>query len=209
MPAADPRVLPLVPLAVGALRAGGLVVAPTDTLLGLLADPFHPGALERLGRLKDRPADEPYPLILPSVAAVDRVAVGLAGPARLAAERFWPGPLGLLLPARAGLPAAVVGSGGRVAVRVPGDSPAALLCRSFGGPLVATSANRRGGPPPVSEGALDPGVAEAAAVVLPGAAAGALASTLVAFDDGGGYRIVRVGAVSAAELAAVLGPPSP
>lgn len=193
-------------MAVGALRAGGLVVAATDTLLGLLADPFDPGAIERLGQLKTRPPGEPYPLILPSQAAVGRVAERLDGLACRVAETFWPGPLGLLLFARPDVPAAVVGPGGLVAVRVPSDSAAARVCRIFGGPLVATSANRRGLPPPVSDRELDPVVAEAAAVVLPGEAAGDLRSTLIAFE-GDTYRIVRVGAISTASLAAVLGPP--
>ena len=180
--------------AVEVLRAGGLVVAPTETRLGLLADPFHAGALRRAVELKQRPREQPFPLILPDAAAVERVAVRIPGLARRLIAACWPGPLTLLLPARDGLPVELVGAGVRVAVRVPGPSPAAEIVRRFGGPLIASSANRRGRPTPASTEALEPALCRDVDLVVTGRSPGGAASTIVAFE-GDGYRVVRSGAV--------------
>jgi L-threonylcarbamoyladenylate synthase len=189
--------------AVAALRRGGLVVAATETLLGLLADPFRPAALQRLAALKERPPDQPFPLLLPDPPAVTRVARAMPDTALRLAARFWPGPLTLLLPALPGLPAELVGPEGLVAVRVPGPAPATAICLRFGGPLVATSANPRGAPPPASTGELDPAVAAAADEIVPGAAAGSVGSTMVVcLADG--YRLVRAGAIDEAAIRGAL-----
>jgi L-threonylcarbamoyladenylate synthase len=186
-----------------ALRRGGLVVAPTETLVGLLADALHREAVRRLAVLKERPPDQPFPLLLPSVAALDRVAGGASPAARRLIAAFWPGPLTLLLPAVPGLPPEIVGPGELVAVRVPGPCLAADICRRTGGPLVATSANRRGAEPPAETADVDAAIAGEAELIVPGRAAGGLPSTIVACDDGG-YRIVRPGAVEEAAIRGAL-----
>jgi L-threonylcarbamoyladenylate synthase len=189
--------------AVAVLRRGGLVVAATETLLGLLADPFQPDVLRRLAALKERPPDQPFPLLLPDPPAAARVARAMPDVALRLAARFWPGPLTLLLPALPGLPAELVGPDGLVAVRFPGPAPATDICVRFGGPLVATSANVRGAlPPDVTEG-LDPAVAAAAELIVPGRAAGTVGSTIVACRPNG-YRIVRAGAVDEAAIRGAL-----
>jgi len=194
---------PLLDRAVEALRRGGFVVAPTETLVGLLADALHREALRRLAVLKQRPPDQPFPLLLPSVAALDRVARATSPAARRLIAAFWPGPLTLLLPAFPGLPPEVVGPGELIAVRVPGPCIAADICRRSGGPLVATSANRRGGAPPAEAGEVDAAIAAEAALIVPGRAAGGLPSTIVACDESG-YRIVRPGAVEEAAIRGAL-----
>jgi L-threonylcarbamoyladenylate synthase len=194
---------PLLDRAAEALRCGGLVVAPTETLVGLLAAALHREALRRLARLKDRPADQPFPLLLPSVAALDLVACATSPTARRLIAAFWPGPLTLLLPALPGLPPDIVGPGRLVAVRVPGPCIAADICRRIGGPLVATSANRRGARPPTDAAEVDAAIAAEAALIIPGRAAGGLPSTIVACDEAG-YRIVRPGAVEEAAIRGAL-----
>ena len=189
--------------AAGDLRRGALVVAATDTLVGLLADPFHPAAMARLVGIKQRPPGEAFPLIVPD----GRLAAKLTGrwPAvahRLAAA-FWPGPLTLLVPAAPGLPPEIVGPEGRVAVRVPGAAPATRICAHFGGPLVATSANRRGRPAPRRVEDVEREVEAAVDRIVPGGTLAGGPSTIVACDEDG-YRIIRPGLVSDEALRAAL-----
>ncbi|MBI5499210.1 MAG: Sua5/YciO/YrdC/YwlC family protein [Deltaproteobacteria bacterium] len=198
---ADRRRGALAARAADLLRRGGLVLAPTETLVGLLGDALRDETVRRAAALKDRPAGEPFPLLLPSSRAVARVAAAFPAPLLRLARRFWPGPLTLLLPALPGLPAGIVGPDGTVAVRVPGPSPAARIVRRFAGPLFATSANPRGRPPPADVADVAPSFREAADLVVPGRSPGGPPSTIVAWSAEG-YRVVRPGAIPAAELLA-------
>ena len=181
--------------AAAVLRRGGLVVYPTETFYGLGALARDPGALERLARAKLRPAGKPLPLIAADLAQVEEVALLEGRAARLAA-RFWPGPLTLILPARPGLPNEVTAGTGTVGIRVPGNALACALARAAGGPLVSTSANPSGGPPPVHVAELSPALRAAVDHVLDGGPApGGLPSTVVAVE-GEAVRLVRAGAVS-------------
>lgn len=129
-----------------ALRAGDVVAFPTDTLYGLAADPRSEGALARLFALKGRGAEKVVALIASDLPQVRTVATVSDAAARLAA-RFWPGPLTLVLPARAGLASAVVSDAGAVGVRVPDHGVARALAAGFGHAITATSANRSGDAP--------------------------------------------------------------
>ena len=196
--AADPLVV-----AARDLHRGALVVAATETLVGLLADPFHAAALARVAVLKQRPPTDPFPLIVPDAATAASLSGRWPAVAERLAVRLWPGPLTLLVPALPGLPAELVGPEGQVAVRVPGASPATRICVHFGGPLVATSANLRGREPPLRAEDVEPEVVAAVDLIIPGGAPAGLPSTIVACDDAG-YRIVRSGVVSDAALRAAL-----
>jgi L-threonylcarbamoyladenylate synthase len=177
-----------------ALRRGGVVAYPTETFYGLGALARDGAAVARIARAKGRPEGKPLPLVAADRAMVDEVAE--VGPlaARLA-DRFWPGPLTLVLPARPGLPGAVTAGTGTVGIRVPGSEVARALSRAAGGPIVSTSANPAGGPPPTRAGDLEPGLRSRLDAVLDGGAApGGLPSTVVAVE-GGRVRLVRPGAV--------------
>jgi L-threonylcarbamoyladenylate synthase len=183
------------------LRAGGLVVYPTETFYGLGALASRADALARLAAAKLRPAGKALPLIAADLAQVESVAA-LDEVARRIAGRFWPGPLTLVLPAAPGLDAALTGGTGTVAVRVPGSEVARTLARLAGGPLVSTSANRSGEPSPVRAGELSPTLlAEVDGVLDAGPTPGGLPSTLEAMEPGG-PRLLREGAVRFAEVQA-------
>lgn len=139
--APDPAVLER---AAGAIRAGGIVVVPTDTLYGLAADPFSAQAVRRLFSIKDRALDRALPLIAADVAQIVAQLGDLSPLARLLAERFWPGPLTLLVPAPGAMAPEVSGGTGCVGVRVPAHAVARGVCRASGGVLTATSANISG-----------------------------------------------------------------
>ena len=128
-----------------ALRAGGVVACATETLFGLLANALDETAVERVCALKGRDPGLPIAVLLPDAAALSLIAEAVPERVQRLAERYWPGPLTLLVPARAGVPSALTKQG-KIGVRVPGPSPALELVRAFGGPLTATSANRSGQP---------------------------------------------------------------
>lgn len=175
------------------LRRGEPVACPTETQMGLLADALDAAAVQRVARLKGRPQGEPMGLLAPSLQVVEQLSLELSPLAHELAARHWPGPLTLVLRARGELLPAALLKDGKVAVRVPGPSPALELVRAFGGPLTATSANKSGQPPARDaeqvRAMLGPGVA-----VVPGPIADAAPSTLLDVT-GPVPRVLRQGPV--------------
>lgn len=165
-------------VAVKVLERGGVVACPTETWLGLLADARNEEAIERVARLKGRPADMPIALLLPDANAVGEVALPPSTEAQALIAAHWPGPLTLLLRAKPGLSARLM-KDGKVGVRVPGPSPAADLTRAFGHALTATSANLTGQPPLRSASELPPDLAEGVDGSVPGLSPGGAPSTLI------------------------------
>jgi L-threonylcarbamoyladenylate synthase len=183
------------------LRAGGLVAYPTETFYGLGASASDGVAVERLARAKGRPDGKPLPLLAADHAQVESVAE-LRGAAATLAERFWPGPLTLVLPALPGLPEPVTAGTGTVAVRVPGSEVARALAAAVGGPIVSTSANLAGEPPPRAVAELAAALVARIDHVLDGGwTPGGAPSTIVAFDEAG-IRLVRAGVISWDEVCA-------
>jgi L-threonylcarbamoyladenylate synthase len=188
--------------AVGAaVRAGGVVLFPTDTIYGLGADPLSADGCAAIFRLKGRDPDKPLPVLLADATLVDRYAVTTPPAWRALMARFWPGPLTLLFPVRPGLPHAICSSSGKIALRVPGSA----LCRSIlaaaGGALTGTSANPSGaggtGDPKTALCHLGTGVD---VFVNAGTLPPSPASTLTDIDPSGRMVILREGAVAEADL---------
>ena len=132
--------------AIRALEAGRAIIMPTDTVYGLAVMPGIPGAIEELFRIKGRSEYKPVAIIGSTMRALSGVA-NFDERARLIAQRFWPGPLTMVLPRAPGFtaplgPARTQGVG----VRVPAFAPALDLL-GLAGALAATSANRSGEPP--------------------------------------------------------------
>lgn len=133
------------------LRAGGLVAFPTETVYGLGADATNDRAVAAIFEAKSRPRFNPLIVHLPDFErAADCVEIDAL--ARTAAERFWPGPLTLVLPRRAETEISYLCSAGRdsLAVRVPGHPVARNLLATVGRPLAAPSANASGGVSPTA-----------------------------------------------------------
>ena len=130
------------------VKAGGVVSYPTETFYALGADPAQPKAIERVLQAKGR-SDANKPLLL-LIAALDDLPNWVSRfPSsfdRLVAH-FWPGPLTLVLPARAGLPDALIGPGSGIAVRLTSHPIALALIRACATALTGTSANQAGAPP--------------------------------------------------------------
>ncbi len=130
------------PRAVETLRADGLVAFPTDTVYGLGALAFSPEAVLRIFAAKGRPSEKAIPVLLASAEQLDRVAAEPPPMALRLAERFWPGPLTLVMRRQPDLPE-VISETGTVGVRVPAH-PVALSLLAAAGPMAVTSANRSG-----------------------------------------------------------------
>jgi L-threonylcarbamoyladenylate synthase len=132
--------------AVRVLRSGGIVAFPTDTVYGLAADPFNESALTALYHVKGRPEEKPIAVLVAGHEDVERVVSSVPPLARPLMERFWPGPLTLILPAGPGLSSVLTAGRDTLGVRMP-DHPVALaLLRAWRSPLAVTSANLSGSP---------------------------------------------------------------
>jgi len=126
-------------------QAGGLVAIPTDTVYGLSALPTRTDALRRLWRIKGRDNGAFIALLLSDLEELPRFAV-LPEAVRPLVQRFWPGPLTLMLPRTEAVPPEI-GEGPRVGIRLPALPLACALIRAAGGALAVTSANLPGYPP--------------------------------------------------------------
>lgn len=178
------------------LRRGGIVVYPTETLYALGARADDAAALQRLARAKLRPEGKPLPLLAADRGQVEQVA-RLEGGAARAADRFWPGPLTLVLPAAPGLDDAVTAGTGTVGIRIPGSAVARALAQRAGFALVSTSANPAGGPAPARVAELAPELVAAVDHVLDGGPTpGGPASTVVRIE-GTVVHVLRDGAIPA------------
>ena len=193
--------------AAAALKAGGLVILPTETVYGLAADAGDARAVAKVYEAKGRPSFNPLIAHVADVAMARRIAVFDDRAERLAAA-FWPGPLTLVLPIGNGAAVCDLARAGldTVAVRAPAHPLAQALLQAFGRPLVAPSANRSGRPSPTTfaDAVAETG-ASAAAALDGGPCRIGLESTVVALLDGP-PRLLRPGAVTRAEIEALIGP---
>ncbi|MDZ7745074.1 MAG: L-threonylcarbamoyladenylate synthase [Halobacteriales archaeon] len=151
--------------AAAALRAGKLVVYPTETVYGLAADATDPDAVERVFDAKRRDRDKPVSVAVPSVTSLADLLTLTDREHRFASE-FLPGPVTLVVN-RGELPAVLTGGGERVGVRVP-EQPLARQLLDRVAPITATSANISGRESTRNVGDLDQEIRDAAAVVLDG-----------------------------------------
>ncbi|MCC2314413.1 L-threonylcarbamoyladenylate synthase [Cellulomonas xiejunii] len=202
---------PAIDEAVNAVGRGELVVLPTDTVYGIGADAFDPRAVQRLLDAKGRGRQMPPPVLIPDVRTLDGLATDVPDTVRALAEAFWPGGLTVILRAQPSLAWDLGETHGTVALRMP-DHPAALALLRRTGPLAVSSANLTGRPAATTATEAYDQLGDRVAVLLDaGAAPGGVASTIVD-ATGPALRVVRLGAVDLAALAAVapvMAPPAP
>jgi L-threonylcarbamoyladenylate synthase len=192
--------------ALAALRAGGVVAAATETWFGLLAEARDGAAIDRVFSLKGRAAEKGVAVLLPDrnawttlVERVPTLAWGLA-------DRFWPGPLTIALPARRSLDNRLLVDG-TIGARWGSPSDASRIAQAFGAPLTATSANATGTPPLATSDEV--AVAFGAArdrgdlLIVSGRAPGGEPSTVIAVH-GERAVVVREGAVPSSAIVAAL-----
>jgi L-threonylcarbamoyladenylate synthase len=181
--------------AVAALRRGEIVAYPTETYYGLGVDAFDEGALARLRALKGRGEKATSALVVgPEMLA--RLCEPPSPLARALMARHWPGALTLALPARAGVPEALV-LDGCVAVRESPHPVARALVSAFGGPVTTTSANLAGAPPATTAEEVEAALGGHCHILRGGATPGGAPSTL-ARVRGNRIEVLRPGAIAIA-----------
>ena len=188
-----------------AVRRGELVVVPTDTVYGLGADAFDPAAVRRLLKAKGRGPEMPPPVLVSAATTLDALAVGIPGYARALVDQFWPGPLTLVCTQQSSLQWDLGDTRGTVAVRMP-DHEVVLEILERTGPLAVSSANLTGRPPAADADAAEEMLGDDVSVIIDcGPAQRDLPSTIVDVTGTQG-RVLRTGALSLADLNAVLEP---
>jgi tRNA threonylcarbamoyl adenosine modification protein (Sua5/YciO/YrdC/YwlC family) len=191
--------------AVRIIASGKVVAFPTDTFYGLGADPFNLAAVSEVFRIKRRTADRPLPLL---VASLDQAADLTHDPPQLfftLAQKFWPGPLTLVVPASRQIPLKVTANTGKVGLRWPRALLATALIDACGRPLTGTSANISDLSSCSTAEEVDRQMGDLLPLILDGGpTAGNLASTVVDLT-GGRVRILRPGGVPESELKEYLG----
>jgi L-threonylcarbamoyladenylate synthase len=176
------------------IRDGLVVAYPTDTLYGLAADPRLPAAVARIFELKGRPETSALTVIAADVAQVHRAAEMTRASDRLS-QRWWPGPLTIVLRAKAAIAREALAGGTTVGVRVPDHPVAVALARELGYCVTATSANPSGGAPASTAGEVVAALPDVDAIVDAGASRGGLPSTIVN-ASAAEVTLVRAGAIA-------------
>jgi L-threonylcarbamoyladenylate synthase len=133
--------------AVDLLMNGGIIAYPTETFYGLGAKFDSAGALKKIYEIKQRPQDKAMPLIIGKRDLLSVIVVGVSSTASALMDKFWPGPLTLILSARENVSEYLTAGTHTVAVRIPGESFALRLAQTAHFPITATSANLSGLPP--------------------------------------------------------------
>ncbi|MGD8330879.1 MAG: L-threonylcarbamoyladenylate synthase [Acidobacteriota bacterium] len=189
----------------GSIRDGAVVAFPTETFYGLGADPRQPAALQRVLDLKGRDAQgKPLLLLAASLEQIAPWVRELPNGFDLLVAHFWPGPLTLVLPAAAGIPAPLLGPGGGIALRVTSHPLARALIAACGTAITGTSANPSGAPPPRTAEQVRAAFGASSPQVLDGGVTpGGPPSTLIELGADG-IRVLRAGAVAEEELRRVL-----
>ncbi len=189
------------------LRQGGLVAFPTETVYGLGGNATLDRAVAGIFAAKNRPSFNPLISHLPDVAAVERL-VEMDRRARLLAERFWPGPLTLVLPRRADCPVSLLASAGldSIAVRIPAHPVALALLRAAACPVAAPSANPSGGVSPTTARHVAEGLDGRLEMILDGGPCAVGVESTVLDLSTATATLLRPGGVTREQLEALLGP---
>lgn len=184
--------------AVRLLSQGLPIAIPTDTVYGLAVDPFRPGATDRIFAAKRRPRDVSVPVLVSGVEQALSLATAVPARARELMDRYWPGALTIVIPARPGMGADLGDDDLTVGVRSPAHPVPLALCAALG-PLATTSANRHGEPPMTTAAEVDATFGDALPMVLDGGVCAGAPSTVVDCT-GEELKLLREGRIPWAEL---------
>lgn len=187
------------------LKAGGLVIFPTETVYGLAADALNEDAVRLAYEAKGRPEGQPLPVQIADVEQLALITARVPDVAAKLIEKYFPGPLTIVLPRSAVLPELVTAGRPSVGVRMP-DHPVALaLIRETGGPIIATSANISEKPAPKTADEAVGYLGRSVRVVLDAGPARIGSPSTVVDVTVTPPRIIRVGAVPVKELQDLIG----
>jgi L-threonylcarbamoyladenylate synthase len=187
------------------LRDGELVAFPTETVYGLGANAQNPAAVQKIFTAKGRPTTHPVIVHLDSPRYLHRWVREIPDVAAQLAEKFWPGPLTMVLPRAANVHDIITGGQDTVAIRVPAHPMAQQLLTAFGGGIAAPSANRYGRLSPTRAEHVRDELGDAVRVVLDGGESQIGLESTIVCCDATGVHLLRPGAVTAGQIRAVVG----
>jgi len=190
--------------AVEALRRGGLVAFPTDTLYALGADALAADAVERVLTVKGRARGKPLSVLVPSVEAIAALGVSLTEGVRDVLRAFWPGPLTVVVKASGKFPTVLTAATGTVGLRIPAGAVAQAILAEFGRPVIGTSANKAGGADPGDAKTVQRAIGGQIDLILDGGRVALGVPSTVLDCTAEPARILREGAISRAKLAAAI-----
>lgn len=189
------------------LRAGQVVSVPTDTFYGLAADPVNLRAVDRIYDIKSRHRHKALSLMIDSIDMAEMLAAEISKDFELLAEKFWPGPLTIIVRASSRLPLRVTANTGNVALRVPAAEIPISIIKKAGFPITATSANLSGESECTTASEVREQLGERIPLIVDGGTSPrSVASTIVDLSGpDGDWRVIRPGAISVDDVTAVLG----
>jgi L-threonylcarbamoyladenylate synthase len=193
--------------AVRVLGDGGLVAVPTETVYGLGADAENPAALARIFQAKGRPPTHPLIVHIGGAQQLDEWVEDVPEAARVLAERFWPGPLTLVLRRSERVPLEATGGLETVAVRVPAHPVALELLAAFGGAIAAPSANRFGSVSPTTADHVRTELGDAVDLILDGGPCQVGLESTIVDVSGASPSVLRPGGITREQLEEALGHP--
>jgi L-threonylcarbamoyladenylate synthase len=188
------------------LRSGNVVGLPTDTFYGLAVDPVNLHAVDQIYEIKSRMRHKPLSLLLADVAQAYGIARNLDSQFDRLVERFWPGPLTVIVRAGTRLPLRVTANTGNVALRVPDAEIPRAVVRMLGLPVTATSANVMGAPECTHAIGVRDQIGDRISLIVDGGpTARSLPTTIVDLSAGSGmWQVIREGAIPTHEVALAL-----
>ena len=166
------------------LKAGGLVAFPTETVYGLGGNALDPQASMKIYAAKGRPSDNPLIVHIAEIDQLAKITTEIPQGAKILAEKYWPGPLTMILPKADIVPKETTGGLDSVAVRFPSDRIAQELIKAAGGFVAAPSANTSGRPSPTMAEHVEEDLGDAIDMIIDGGQVGiGLESTIVDFTE--------------------------
>lgn len=195
----------LISYAADRIRSGQVVGMPTDTFYGLAVDPLNLRAVDRVYDIKSRSRHKPLSLLIESVDQAEDLVHELSDDFYALAQKFWPGPLTVIVKASSRLPLKVTANTGNVAIRVPDSAIALALVHAAGTPVTATSANLSGASECTTAESVRDQLGDRIPLIVDGGTTPrTVASTIVDLSDGVKWRVIREGAVSIDAITEIL-----
>ncbi|MGC1424453.1 MAG: L-threonylcarbamoyladenylate synthase [Terracidiphilus sp.] len=191
---------------VSCLRKGDVVAMPTDTFYGLAVDPVNLHAVENIYRIKSRQKQKPLSLLIASLAQAYELARDSDPMLDKLADRFWPGPLTIIVRAGTKLPLRSTANTGNVALRIPDSAIPRTVVERFGLPITATAANLQGASECTHAACVRDQIGDRIPLIVDGGPTGrAQPTTIVDLSLGDGrWEILREGAIPTHEIVMVL-----
>jgi L-threonylcarbamoyladenylate synthase len=186
------------------IASGGTIAFRTDTFYGLGVDPFNPDAVSRIKELKGRDDGKPILVVISDKSVVDRFSSELSHAFKSLSSKYWPGPLTLVVRAKAELPEELTAGTGTIGIRLPDDEKVRTLVDACGGALTATSANLSGTPPASNANEVLEAFSDKLDLIIDGGQTLSTKPSSVVDVSGNGVVLIREGVIPWKDIERVL-----